>query len=118
MLVPPRDAGTAVSMWPPLLAVMGPGGRSRKHAHHAVLALLRALPGDADTSLPALAALVELSPGRLMHVFTDSVGIPLRPYLLWLKLQRAAAAVSTGSSLASAAEQAGFADAAHMTRTF
>jgi AraC-like DNA-binding protein len=238
MLVPPRDPSATVSMWPPLLAVVGPGGRSRRHAHHAwhvllcekgtlslemengtrrtcsgvitrpdvahaidaegrqvmlvfiepesaagerlasaitrpiatlsakardallarvgpapaggdplplrrwadalvdalvgdrapvrrvhprvrrLLAMLRDLPPDADTSLPVLAAMVDLSPGRLMHVFTESVGIPLRPYLLWLKLQRAAAAVSTGRSLTAAAAEGGFSDAAHMTRTF
>jgi AraC-like DNA-binding protein len=53
-----------------------------------------------------------------MHAFTESVGIPLRPYLAWLKLQRAAAAIVSGSSLAEAAHGAGFADAAHMTRSF
>ena len=53
-----------------------------------------------------------------MHAFTDSVGIPLRPYLQWLKLQRAAAAIAAGKPLAEAAHAAGFSDAAHMTRTF
>jgi AraC-like DNA-binding protein len=79
---------------------------------------LRALPPGGDTSLASLAAVVGLSPGRLMHVFTESIGVPLRPYLLWLKLQRAAAAVSTGVPLGEAAHLAGFADAAHMSRTF
>jgi len=83
-----------------------------------LLFTLRTLPPNADASLPALAKIAGLSPGRLMHVFTESVGIPLRPFLLWLKLQRAAVAITTGTSLAAAADQAGFSDAAHMTRTF
>jgi len=54
----------------------------------------------------------------LMHVFTRSVGVPLRPYVRWLRLQRAAAELTTGSSVTDAAHAAGFADAAHLTRTF
>ncbi len=82
--------------------------------------LLKVLRGDAeiDTSLEALAARVSLSPSRLMHVFSESVGTPLRPYLLWLKLQRAATSIVNGVALTEAAMGAGFADAAHMSRTF
>jgi AraC-like DNA-binding protein len=53
-----------------------------------------------------------------MHVFTESVGIPLRPYLAWLRVQRSACAMLAGASVTEAAHVAGFADAAHMTRTF
>jgi AraC-like DNA-binding protein len=94
---------------------------SRRTVHprvKKVLGLLRSSPPGADTSLEALAAAVELSPGRLMHAFTESIGVPLRPYLLWLKLQRASAAIVSGMPLAEAAHAAGFADAAHMSRTF
>jgi AraC-like DNA-binding protein len=82
------------------------------------LRLLREGDPGADASLDALAAAVGLSPGRFMHAFTASVGIPLRPYLAWLRLQRAAAAVVAGAPLAEAAHAAGFADAAHMSRSF
>lgn len=44
------------------------------------------------TSLANLARIAGLSPSRLMHVFTESLGIPLRPYLLWMRVQRAAEA--------------------------
>ena len=83
-----------------------------------LLALLRELPPGADVSLPALARKVSLSSGRLMHAFTESIGIPLRPYLAWLRLQRAAAAVVSGASLGEVAAAAGFSDSAHMTRSF
>jgi len=89
--------------------------------HPRVRRLLRLLQSDAaadDTSLETLARAVGLSPGRMMHVFTDSVGVPLRPYLAWLKLQRAAGAIATGLPLAEAAHAAGFSDAGHMSRTF
>jgi len=61
---------------------------------------------------------VGLSPGRLMHAFTESIGIPLRPYLAWLRVQRAACAILEGASLTEAAHIAGFSDAPHMYRTF
>lgn len=92
----------------------------RPRMHPRVRTLLKILRDDAetDTSLEALAARVNLSPSRLMHVFTESVGVPLRPYLLWLKLQRAATSIVNGLELTEAAIEAGFADAAHMSRTF
>jgi AraC-like DNA-binding protein len=83
-----------------------------------VLAQLRTLPVGGDVSLEALARAAHLSPGRLMHAFTESIGVPLRPYIAWLKLQRAAAALAGGAALSDAAAAAGFADAAHMSRTF
>jgi AraC-like DNA-binding protein len=83
-----------------------------------LMAALRAGGVDDDTSLQELASSVRLSPSRLMHVFTASVGIPLRPYLAWLRVQRAATAIVNESSLGDAAHAAGFADAAHMSRTF
>ncbi len=93
----------------------------RRPLHPAVRKLLRllaAMPPHADTSLEALAAIAGLSPGRLMHVFTESIGVPIRPYLAWLRLQRAGGAIASGLALSEAAHAAGFADGAHMTRTF
>src|SRR5262245_13580153 len=43
-----------------------------------------------DSSLNALARIAGLSPSRFMHVFTESTGVPVRQYLLWLRLQSAA----------------------------
>ena len=94
-------------------------GERRVHPRvRAVLRHIRAVEPDADTSLAELARVARLSEGRLLHAFTESVGIPLRPYLLWLKLQRATVAIVQGETLGQAAALAGFADAAHMTRTF
>jgi AraC-like DNA-binding protein len=69
-------------------------------------------------SLNALAEIAGLSPSRFMHAFTGSVGIPVRPYILWLRLQRAACDLMNGASATDAAHRAGFSDASHMTRTF
>lgn len=84
----------------------------------ALLRLLRAGGVGEATSLEDLASAVGLSPSRLMHVFTCSVGTPLRPYLAWLRVQHAAIAIVSGEALSDAAHAAGFSDAAHMSRTF
>src|SRR5216683_1833874 len=68
-----------------------------------LLQILRTMPANGDNSLNALASAVGLSPGRLMHAFTTSIGVPIRPYLAWLKLQRAASAIPPGTPLSQAA---------------
>jgi AraC-like DNA-binding protein len=102
------------------LACLGGAARPARVVHPRVKKLLRRLNAGlaGKTSLESLAAEVGVSPGRLMHAFTESVGIPLRPYLAWLRLQRAAVAIVSGMPLAAAAQAAGFADSAHMARTF
>ncbi|HJZ78491.1 MAG TPA: AraC family transcriptional regulator [Vicinamibacterales bacterium] len=89
--------------------------------HPAVRELLERLRKSGvedDTSLEGLAGALGLSSSRLMHVFTESIGIPLRPYLAWLRVQRSACAILAGASVTEAAHVAGFADAPHMSRTF
>jgi AraC-like DNA-binding protein len=71
-----------------------------------------------DFSLKTMAAISSLSQSRFMHVFTESTGVPLRPYVLWLRLQRACCDLMAGASVTAAAHSAGFSDAAHLTRTF
>ena len=89
---------------------------------HRIKRVLRILPGrlaeSEAVSLDALAASVRLSPSRFMHLFTTSVGVPLRPYVLWLRLQCGAGELARGRTIAAAASLAGFSDAAHLTRTF
>ncbi len=101
------------------LGVVGLAPRPPVHPRvRRVLRHLRGLPPGGDTSLAALAEVARLSPGRLMHTFTESIGIPLRPYLAWLRLQRAAGEITRGTPLSLAAASSGFSDAAHMSRTF
>jgi AraC family transcriptional regulator len=65
-----------------------------------------------------LAAGVDLSEGRFSHLFTEHVRIPVRRYLLWLRLREALHLLANGGSLTETAHQAGFADSAHLSRTF
>lgn len=84
-----------------------------------VLKYLRENPGKGkDLSLKALAGVSGVSASRLMHVFTESAGVPIRPYILWLRLQRACYELMNGATATEAAQIAGFSDAAHQTRTF
>jgi AraC-like DNA-binding protein len=76
--------------------------------------------GSLDTvpRLDELAGAARLSAGRFGHLFREVTGIPMRRYQLWLRLVAALAELSSGCSLTEAAHAAGFADSAHMTRTF
>lgn len=107
-----RNAARTLGV-PPAAPIRAIHPRVRK-----LLALLRSSGVGDATSLEVLASVVNLSPSRLMHVFTSSIGIPLRPYLAWLRLQRAATGIVNGMPMGDAAYAAGFADAAHMSRTF
>jgi AraC-like DNA-binding protein len=97
------------------------GGRPPPTLHPGVRRVLRHIRNhlhEPDAlSLRALAVVAGLSPSRLMHAFTTSMGIALRPYLLWLRLQLACGELMRGASVTEAALQAGFADAAHLSRT-
>lgn len=68
--------------------------------------------------LEDVADTVFLSPSRFAHLFSENVGLPFRRYLLWRKLNRAMLAIGRGRSLTTAAQEGGFADSAHLTRTF
>lgn len=82
-----------------------------------VLATIRAAD-DLRIPLEDAAAAVFLSPSRFAHLFTEHVGLPFRRYVLWRKLTRAILEIGRGQSISAAAHMAGFADAAHLTRTF
>jgi AraC-like DNA-binding protein len=71
-----------------------------------------------DVRLEVLAARVGLSASRLSHLFGAEVGLPLRPYILWLRLLRAAESLRQGSTLTDAAHVAGFTDSAHLSHVF
>lgn len=69
-------------------------------------------------TLEEIASEVYLSPSRFRHLFVQETGMAFRPYLLWLRLQRALEEYTRGARLTDAALAAGFADLAHLSRTF
>ena len=125
---------------PPILAIRAPGARSGAHSHHAMHILvcveeeLRVRAGEGGRWLsapgvvtaPNVTHSIDAAGREILLVFLDpesEAGAALRaiqsgPYLQWLKLQRAAAAISAGVPLGVAAQVAGFTDSAHMSRTF
>jgi AraC-like DNA-binding protein len=58
-----------------------------------------------------------LSPSRFRHVFVEQTGMALRPYILWRRFLTVWELLMAGETLSMAAHVAGFADAAHLTRT-
>jgi AraC family transcriptional regulator len=68
--------------------------------------------------LRAMAAAVHLSPDRFRHLFMQETGVTFRAYLLWLRLECSLAAYVAGRTLTEAAYAGGFADSAHLSRTF
>lgn len=72
---------------------------------------------DAPLTLEQVAEVACLSPSRFRHLFVAQTGTALRPYVLWRRFLLAWEIVMRGESLSTAAHAAGFADAAHLTRT-
>jgi len=73
---------------------------------------------DEGISVQEIAAGLELSESRFSHLFTENVRIPVRRYLLWLRLRDAMHVLAQGKSLTETAHETGFSDSAHLTRTF
>lgn len=82
-----------------------------------VLDFIESLP-QKKVRLSELAARVYLSESRFIHLFTEQVGIPPRRFLLWARLMDAMRVAIRAENLTSAAHAAGFADSAHLSRTF
>lgn len=121
---PPIGHARSAEVSTALRAVEGLTGHSAADSvplHPAVEAAITVIPtllARGPVRLPAVADAVHLSPSRLAHLFSAHVGIPLRPYVRWLRLQRAIDLVAAGESLTAAAHLAGFTDGPHFTRAF
>jgi AraC-like DNA-binding protein len=69
-------------------------------------------------SAGTLAADVNLSTSRFLHLFAQNTGTSFRRYRLWTRMIKAGHAISTGASFTTAATDAGFASANHFSDTF
>jgi AraC-like DNA-binding protein len=72
---------------------------------------------SSDISLEDAAASVHLSPSRFRHLFVAQTGISFRAYLRWARVESAVGAAFSGRTWTEAAQEAGFADSAHLSRT-
>ncbi|MCC7704293.1 helix-turn-helix transcriptional regulator [Janthinobacterium sp. GW460P] len=68
-------------------------------------------------SAAAVAAAAHLSLSQLERLFSARLGLPVRRLVLWRRLRLAIRFILLGSTLTDAAHGAGFADAAHFSRT-
>lgn len=72
---------------------------------------------SSSLTLEEVASVACLSPSRFRHLFVEQTGMALRPYVLWRRFLRVWELIMEQKSLSAAAHAAGFADAAHLTRT-
>jgi AraC-like DNA-binding protein len=79
---------------------------------------LELLRHDLDVELSTVARALGVSLDRLTHLVSAATGMPLRGHVLWERLLRVLSTPIAPTSLAAAATGAGFADHAHMTRTY
>ncbi len=69
-------------------------------------------------SMTELADHINLSPTRLVHLFKEEVGVPIRRFRQWHRMRVVAALIAKGNTLTAAALGAGFADSSHFSRAF
>ena len=82
-----------------------------------VVGIIRGEPGRPH-SVKRLANAVHLSPSRLIHLFREQIGVPIRRFTVWTRVREVIRLVVDGTSLTEAAHAAGFSDAAHMSNSF
>ena len=80
------------------------------------IAFVRARLAEPVTLAEAAAA-AHLSPSRFRHLFVSQTGLSFRAYLLWARVEAAVGAAMGGMSWTQAAQDWGFADSAHLSRT-
>ena len=102
------------------LLCLGTNGSGELPSDALMQRLLHELPHPLPDRMTVrqLAQRVHLSPSRFQHRFVRHTGMAVRPYLRWLRLLTALTALARKASLTQAAVEAGFADAAHFSRTF
>ncbi|WP_334187337.1 helix-turn-helix transcriptional regulator [Noviherbaspirillum sp.] len=69
-------------------------------------------------SLSELSKQLGLSNSRTTHLFSSAVGLSLKSYMFWYKSATAANLLLADNSLTEVAHNAGFADSAHLSRTW
>ncbi|SDM51320.1 helix-turn-helix domain-containing protein [Allokutzneria albata] len=71
-----------------------------------------------DASAAEIAAAVNLSTSRFLHLFSEHAATSFRRYRLWARMLRVAESVSAGTNLTTAAVEAGFASPGHFSDAF
>jgi len=82
-----------------------------------IVALIRSEP-DRNYSQAELGAALDLSPSRVLHLFSEQIGVPYRRYRLWKRLWLSTERLHASDSMTMAAMESGFADATHFSHAF
>lgn len=103
-----------------LLAALFPEARNCPPIDERVLAaalwLREHLPSR--SYLDELTRLCGLSPDRLSHLFKREMGVPIKSYLLAMKMRQAALWFGQNRSLTEIAHMMGFSDSPHLSKAF
>ena len=96
----------------------GPGRHTRARVARVIAMLAERT--DAPVSLVALARTVGVSPSHLSRTFRTTVGMPLRAYVVQLRVERARRILerSPSSTMTEVALEAGFYDLPHFDKVF
>ena len=82
-----------------------------------VVELIRNEP-DRNYSQGELAATLGLSPSRLLHLFSEQLGVPYRRFRMWKRLMLSFELLHDQDNMTLAALDSGFADATHFSHAF
>jgi AraC-like DNA-binding protein len=82
-----------------------------------IVELIRNEP-DRNYSQGELAASLGLSPSRLLHLFSEQVGVPYRRFRMWKRLMLSFELLHDQDNMTLAALDSGFADATHFSHAF
>lgn len=82
-----------------------------------IVELIRNEP-DRNYSQGELAASLGLSPSRLLHLFSEQLGVPYRRFRMWKRLMLSFELLHTQDNMTLAALDSGFADATHFSHAF
>ena len=83
-----------------------------------MLQVLRYLDEEPEATLVELARAFELSPYRMSHLISDSLGLSFRAYQGWRKQVRVCKLLYSGRSLTDIAHEAGLSDSAHLSHFY
>jgi len=115
------EGGNAEVAWSTCRTALGLGSSAARPVNldpriEQVIGIIRGEP-DRSHALEPLAAAVHISPSRLIHLFREQVGIPIRRFTVWSRVRQVVHLAVDGATLTEAAHAAGFSDTAHMSNT-
>lgn len=116
----PHDAATAYRLLDEIIDPEQRAPAGNRPLDHRIIRVTQLIKDDVSQSysVEELAERVNLSPTRLVHLFKEQAGVPIRRFRQWNRMRAVVARVADGGTLTDAALHAGFSDSAHFSRAF